>query len=75
MIPDFINLTDRRTNVAVLINVTMITSIVDNRTSTSCTEDFHYTTIRCGSDVHEVKEDLDTIIRKLTDIKFHYARL
>lgn len=75
MIPDFISLTDRRTNVTVLINATMITSIADNRTSTSYTEDFHYTTIRCGSDAHEVKEDLGTIIRKLTDIKFHYAKL
>ena len=75
MIPDFINLTDRRTKVSVFVNVAKITSIVDNRTSASCTEDFYYTTIRCGSDVHEVKEDIEAIIRKLSDIRFHYARL
>ena len=38
MIPDFINLTDRRTKVSVFVNVAKITSIVDNRTSASCTE-------------------------------------
>lgn len=75
MIPDFITLTNRKTNTKVFINVGMITSIVDNRTNASCTEDFYYTTIRCGSDVHEVKEDIEAIIRKLSDIRFHYARL
>lgn len=75
MIPDFINLTDRRTKATVFINVEAITSIVDLRTAPSCLEDFHFTVVRCGNDEHEVKETIREICNKLTDIRFRYARL
>lgn len=54
--PKFIALTERRTGSLVLVNAYLITSIKDLRTDAACTEDFHYTVVRCGNDEHEVKE-------------------
>lgn len=72
MLPDFFSLTERRTKAIVLVNVNQITSIKDLRTDPACTEDFHYTVVRCGSDVHEVKETMEEIIRMLMDLKTRY---
>ena len=72
MLPDFFSLTERRTKAIVLVNVNQITSIKDLRTDPACTEDFHYTVVRCGSDVHEVKETMEEIIRMLMDLKIRY---
>lgn len=73
--PEFIDLTERRTKATVLVNIDMITSIVDLRTDPACTEDFYYTVVRCGSDVHEVKETMEEIAGKLVDIDFRHARM
>lgn len=75
MLPDFFNLTERRTKAIVLVNVNQITSIKDLRTDPACTEDFHYTVVRCGSDVHEVKETMEEIIRMLMDLKTPYQQV
>lgn len=72
MLPNFFSLTERRTKAIVLVNVNQITSIKDLRTDPACTENFHYTVVRCGSDVHEVKETMEEIIRMLMDLKSRY---
>ena len=73
--PEFIDLTERRTKATVLVNIDMITSIVDLRTDPACTKDFHYTVIRCGSDVHEVKETMQEIADMLVTINSRHARM
>ena len=69
MMPRFICLTDRHTKNTIFINVYLITSIEDLRTDPACTEDFHFTIIRCGNDVHEVKETIRDIDMELMRIK------
>lgn len=75
MLPDFFSLTERRTKAIVLINVNQITSIKDLRTDPACTEDFYYTVVRCGSDVHEVMETMDEIIQFLKDLKVLHSQV
>jgi len=75
MLSDFFSLTERRTKAIVLVNVNQITSIKDLRTDPACTEDFHYTVVRCGSDVHEVKETMEEIIRMLISLKIRYQQV
>ena len=72
MVPEFIRLTERRTKTTVLVNIGLITSIKDLRTDPACTEDFHFTVISSGSDVHEVKETMQEIHDQLVDIKLRY---
>lgn len=74
-VPEFINLTERHSKATVLVNIDMITSIKDLRTDPACTKDFHYTVVRCGSDVHEVKETMQEIVNKFVDVNFRHARM
>ena len=74
-VPEFIHLTERHSKATVLVNIDMITSIKDLRTDPACTEDFHYTVVRCGSDVHEVQETMQEIIDAFVIINYRNASL
>lgn len=63
---NFIKLTERRGRCTILFNADLIATIEDLRTDPTCTEDFHYTVIRCGNDVVEVKETADEIMNILS---------